>query len=300
MKIKKLLNIGSLKLKKAGIKTHQLDAEILMAHILKKSREYILANMTSDILQNIRVRFLKLVKKRGKRYPLAYILHHKEFYGLDFFVDKNVLVPRPETEMLVENILKILKKNPEFSLLEIGTGSGCISISIAKNINNKIIASDISLSALAVAKKNAKFHKIEKKIKFVKSNLLSSLKNKSFDIIVANLPYVGKYEIKDELVHEPKEALVGGAKPTDLIEKLFKQISKTIPEKTVRLTSGRKYNDLINKYPKIILLEIGDDQGMVLKKLARKYLPEYSCKILQDLAGKDRVLRLEFKSNERG
>ena len=371
MKIKDLLNFGSQKLKKAGIRTHQLDSEILLSHVFKKSREFILANLNSGILQNTRMQFLKLIEKRRERFPIAYILGHKGFYGLDFYVNKNVLIPRPETEMLVEETLKILRchsrengdlynrnlscqpaslceallagipgqaRNNKLNILEIGTGSGCISISILKSLNHLIpkslnllfTATDISSNALKIAAKNAKKYRVEKRIKFVKSDLLDfiptdchsefiseSQKSKTeipdqvrndicFDIIIANLPYVDKNEIKDELKYEPKEALFGGAKPTDPIKKLLIQISR-LKSRQIELKYSQKSTYKSGRFskwmerkesqvkPKYILLEIHEKDGKILKKLAKKYLPEYSARILKDLAGKDRILELIAK-----
>lgn len=236
MNIQEAIQKSSEKLKKTS-PTPQLDAEILLSHVLKKSREFILTYPEKKLSDKQIAKFNDFTKKRLQYEPIAYITSQREFYGLDFKVNKHTLIPRPETEILVENILKMNPKNK--TIFDLGTGSGNIIISLAKNLKNKnnYFGVDISLKALAVAKHNAKKNKVEKKIKFIKSDLLNYfIKNnliiKKFNnlIIIANLPYLSKkiYSSCTNNVKkfEPKSALLSGIDGLDHYEKLFQQLKK--------------------------------------------------------------------------
>ena len=229
-----------------------------------------------------------MIKRRENHEPLAYILGHKEFYSLDFKVTRDTLIPRPETEHLVEEIIKLKSKNK--NIVDIGTGSGNIIIALANNIKakNNYYGIDISSRALNIAKHNAKINKVDKVIKFYKSDLLNNrlllkeIKNRN-TIIVANLPYLSEtiYNSTSQDVKnfEPKSALLSGKDGLGHYEKLFKQINKLL---------SIKYKI------KNIISEISPEQKSKVEKLAKKYFP--SCRIIffKDLSGRWRVAKIEL------
>lgn len=182
-----------------------LDCEILLAHVLKKPREFLYAHPNREVAENTKKKFEKLLRRRIKGEPIAYLISHKEFFGLDFYVDKRVMIPRPDTEALLEKIIKETK-NKKITIVDVGTGSGCLAIALKKHLPQcEIIATDISKKALAVAGKNAKKHKV--KIEFLHGDLLRPLQEK-VDLIVANLPYLPKnVSRKKNLKFEPQLAL---------------------------------------------------------------------------------------------
>ena len=210
--------------------------------------------------------------------PIQYQKGWVEFYKLNFALTPDVLIPRPETELLVDEVLKFIKDNPgsEYKVLELGTGSGNIAISLAKNNPDiKIIATDVSKDALKIALKNAKFHKVENRIKFIQSNLLENF-NQNPDILVTNLPYIPSYRIPylDSSVKdfEPNIALDGGSYGFDLYKKLFEQIN----EKSWQL--------------KLIVCEIDYTQAEIALSEASKHFPNARIDVKLDLYHKQRIL----------
>ena len=287
MRIKEALKWATKKLNK--IKTTSLDAEVLLSFDLNKPKEYLFSHPEISLTLRQTQKLKKLVEQRSKLEPVAYLTNHKEFYGLDFYVNKNVLVPRPETEMLVDEVIKV-SRNKKINIADIGTGSGCIAITLAKHLPKaKIFATDICKRALKVAQKNAKNHKL--KINFFQGDLINPLKNKKIDIIIANLPYIplkalanpkeyswGIDQYVDEycaLKFEPKKALAGGADGLKLYEKIFQQIKN------------------LKKLPSLIIMEFGYNQAAELKKLIKKYIPGYTIQIKKDLSELDRILILK-------
>jgi len=252
-----------------------LDAEIILSFIVKKPKEFLYTYPEYKLTINQIKKFKNLVIRRSKGEPVAYLTNHKEFYGLDFYINKNILIPRPETETLIEEIIKN-EKNKKLIITDIGTGSGCIAITLAKFLPKaKIYATDICKKALSVASKNAKIHNV--KINFIQGNLLEPLKNKKIDIVVANLPY-GWKEWKNNsstetsgLKFEPQKALFTKEGGLFLYLQLFSQLAK------------RKQK------PKSIYGEFDPRQKKDLQKIIKKYLPEYKVKIKKDLAGRDRI-----------
>ncbi len=275
MTIIQALKFGADKLLSVKSPSNILDAEVLLIHTIKKSKEYIFTNPEKKLSATQVQKYKSLIKRRVKFEPVAYLTGEKEFYGLNFIVNKNVLIPRPETELLVENIINYVGQR-KITLIDVGTGSGAIAITLKTALpKTRIIATDISTTALAIAKKNADLHKAD--IEFIKTNLIDKI-NTKIDVIAANLPYVpdAEKEIKNiysaPLKFEPTEALYGGKYGLDVYEKLFQQINKLAWK------------------PKIIFCEIGATYINKTKQLTSKYFPQAKIEIKKDLCGKDRLL----------
>lgn len=262
-----------------------IDLDLLLAESIHQKKEYIFSHPEYKLSLWEYLRFRYFFYKYSQGYSVAAILGHKEFRGLDFYVNKNVLIPRPETELMVENAIEEMKKiNKEIILVDVGTGSGCIPISILKSgIPNKIstYALDISGEALRIARKNIIRHNV--KINLIHSNLLTSfLSSSSFlsslslhhFIITANLPYLTESQFKSEksIQKEPKKALISDNKDgLEIYEKLLKQIQQLKNEKT-------------------IFLEIDPSQSGAINFLVSKYLPNAKSEIQKDLSGQDRLV----------
>ena len=224
MKALDLINFGERELKQKKLASSRLDSELLLSKVLEKKREEILINLEQEICQNNLSMYKELITRRSQNEPIAYILREKEFWSKSFFVNPDTLIPRPETEIMVEKLVKIFKEK-KISILDIGTGSGCILISLLSELkNSKGIGIDISKKALVIAKKNSKKHKIFDNIKFLHKSLNNKFYQK-FDLIVSNPPYIKSNEIKnlqeDIKKYEPKIALDGGNDGLDLIKKVI-------------------------------------------------------------------------------
>ena len=275
MNYQELLVDASKQLKTYKFNSAKLDAELILSKILGLSREKILLNLNDKINDKVFENFNYYLKLRKQNRPIAHILGFKDFWKYKFKVDKNVLIPRPETELIIEQALKNLPKLSNKNILDIGTGSGCIIISIIKERENcKATAIDKSLKALKVAKLNAEMHHVLKKIKFLNIDVDKYFANK-YDLIVSNPPYIKDSEIlsldKDVKLNEPKLALSGGKSG---LNKVFKVIKKS--------------RELLKKNGKLIL-EIGDKQS----KEVKKYLIKNNfnqIKIFKDLSGKKRCV----------
>ena len=275
MNYQELLVDASKQLKSYKFNSAKLDAELILSKTLGLSRETILLNLNEKINDKVLENFNYYLKLRKQNKPIAHILGFKDFWKYKFKVDKNVLIPRPETELIIEQALKILPKLSNKNILDIGTGSGCIIISIIKERENcKATAIDKSLKALKVAKLNAEMHQVQKKIKFLNIDVDKYFANK-YDLIVSNPPYIKDSEIlsldKDVKLNEPKLALSGGKSG---LNKVFKVIKKS--QKLLK-TNGK------------LILEIGDKQS----KEVKKYLIKNNfnqIKIFKDLSGKNRCV----------
>ena len=233
MNVSELLNLGTNKLKQNKIDTHQLDSELVLSSLLKKQRENLLINLNKKVSKNTIDNFEKLIIRRANREPLAYILKKKEFWSKDFFVDRNTLIPRPETELLCESVIRIFK-NKNIHILDIGTGTGCIILSILSEIKEgKGIGVDVSREAIQVAKKNSNKLGLNKRVKFINKSL-EDIYGYKFDLIVSNPPYIKTSDIKnlsdDIKKFEPKIALDGGKEGLDVIKKVIYK-SNTILKK---------------------------------------------------------------------
>ncbi len=248
------------------------ELDQLLALALHKSIEYIYKYPEKKLNISSIKKFNQLVNKRLANYSLAYLQGFKEFYGLKFKVNKHTLIPRPESELIVEQVLEYIDKD-NLNILDIGTGSGCLIVSIAKNneYKAKYYASDISKKALQVARTNARKYKL-KNIKFIQSDLLANLPKQKFDIILANLPYLSKEQMKETSISkEPKQALLGNL---DYYAKLLKQLP----------------GYLNNKY--LILLEIDPSQKDKITEEIEKSLANTKLEFLKDLVGLDRLVKI--------
>ncbi|MDC3039015.1 peptide chain release factor N(5)-glutamine methyltransferase [Candidatus Pelagibacter sp.] len=244
MKILDNLKDGQQVLKANNIPSYKIDCEILMSQILNISREEVLLNLEKEIKKEEKDRYFNLINRRKKKEPIAYITNNKSFWRDKFITNKNALIPRPDSEHLVEQTLKIIKKNQSKRILDVGVGSGCLSISILKErLFCKCDAIDLSKNALKLAKINANLHQLLDRIKFYKRDI-DNFYNHKYDLIISNPPYINKHKIKylGSINYEPKIALDGGLDGLDVIRKI---ISKS------------KY--LLKNNGKLIL-EIGHDQ----------------------------------------
>ena len=226
-----LINLGSKELGQKNIASSRLDSELLLSKILNKSREEILINLNQEISPRNLSKYKELIIRRSQKEPVAYIMEEKEFWSKKFFVNSSTLIPRPETELMVEKLTKTFKEK-KISILDIGTGSGCILISLLSELKgSKGVGIDISKKALEIAKKNAEKHKISNNIKFFKKSLESKFTQK-FDLIVSNPPYIKSNEIKnlseDIKKYEPRIALDGGNDGLDLIKKVIYKTKYTL------------------------------------------------------------------------
>ena len=228
-----LLNTGSKILKNNKVQTYQHDAEIILASLLKKRREQIIINREEKVSNSNINNFNKLINRRSRREPLAYILRQKEFWSKSFFVNRSTLIPRPETELLCDIVIKKIKNRTSY-ILDIGTGSGCILLSILSEIKKaKGIGIDISKKAIEVAKKNSNKLGLNQRAKFFTKSL-NNIRDCKFDLVVSNPPYIKTSDIKnlseDVRKFEPKIALDGGKDGLDVIKKVIYK-SKTILKK---------------------------------------------------------------------
>ena len=273
MIISDLLNSGSKILKRNNLQTHQLDSEIMLSSLLKKQREQIIINSEKKVSKKTINNFNKLIVRRSTREPLAYILKNKEFWSNDFFVNRNTLIPRPETEILCDIVIKLFK-NKDPHILDIGTGTGCILLSILSEIKKaKGIGIDISRKAVEVAKKNSNNHGLNKKTKFFIRSI-DNIYNYKFDLIVSNPPYIKTSDIKnlsdDVRKFEPKIALDGGKDGLDVIRKVIYK-SKTILKKlgllALEIGYGQHYK----------VSQILKDQGFREELLVKDYRNNIRC-----------------------
>ncbi len=253
MRAFEIIKFGSDLLKEKKITTCILDSELLLSKTLKKSREEILINLDQDVSEKKFSNFKEYLIRRSNHEPIAYILGEKEFWSKKFNVNKDTLIPRPETELLVENLVKIYK-GKKISILDIGTGSGCIIISLLSSLEDSNgLALDLSKNAISMAKKNAIKHKLNNRVKFF-NRPFDKIFAKKFDLIVSNPPYIESREIKNLSVdvkkYEPRMALDGGNDGLDLIKKVIYKSTNIIRLKgMLALEIG---NEQIKKVSKIL------------------------------------------------
>ncbi len=275
MNIENTLSLAIKTLYKFNIKNPILDSEILLSKAISKDRNYIILNSHKKINKENLDDFNYLIERRKKGEPVAYITNKKEFWNDSFYVDKNVLIPRPDSELIIDQVLKIFKKNKQLQLLDIGVGSGCILLSLLKERPNFFgTGIDISKKSIRISEYNAKILQLTNRVKFFNSDV-DNFKIGKYDLIVSNPPYIKlldlKYLEKDIINFEPKLALNGGFDG-------FSEIRKVII----------KAAGLIKKNGKLIL-EIGFSQ----REKAKKILKEngfYTNKVLKDYGKKDRCI----------
>jgi len=264
MLVNEAIAFAEQELKRSNNLNSRLDSEILVSHLINIPRESIYSKLKENLPSNKTEELQKLVSRRVKKEPIAYILNNKEFWSTNFYVDRSVLIPRPETEVLIDLILsQINNKNNYFNILDIGTGSGCILVSLLKELTKaKGIGIDKSSKAIAVAKKNSISQQVDSRSSFKNVNLENIKFDKKFDLIVSNPPYLPDVSLKnlnlDIKLYEPKIALQGGVQGVDFLYKIIVLASKIL-----------KINGLL-------ALEIGDNQFHILAK----YLKENRFKIL--------------------
>ncbi|MDD2922296.1 MAG: peptide chain release factor N(5)-glutamine methyltransferase [Anaerolineales bacterium] len=266
--------------------TPQLDAQVLLAHVIGKSRAWIMAHPEFEMDDEQQDQFNDALRKLEAGEPLPYVLGKWEFFGLEFEVTKDVLIPRPETELLVEKaIVALQKKSDKKIIADIGVGSGAIAVSIAVNVPDaQILATDISSAALQVAKRNAQKFNVQDQIEFVECDLLpekskvkgqrADLRPLTFDLICANLPYIPTETMRGLSVfgREPTLALDGGRDGLELFRRLFQLAPKC----------------------GVMLLEIESSLGAQTINLAANFFPDAKINLYQDLAGKDRLVEIVF------
>lgn len=266
-----------------GVASARLETEILLAHTLKISRALLLAHLGDPISEQDAAQFAGMVARRAQREPIAYIVGHQEFYGLDLYVDRRVLIPRPETEHVVELALKALKKiqHPEPVIVDVGTGSGAIALALARNTTDtKIIATDISPEALTVAQRNAARLHLEDRISFRNADLLDGV-SAPIDILTANLPYIPlarEAQLPREIrQYEPRTATIAGLDGLSVIRRLL----ESVPQHMARSS--------------FIFLEISEEQGEPARELVNRLLPNAHAEIHRDLEQLDRVVEIRLQ-----
>lgn len=281
--IGELINIGSSMLKEKDIETYRLDTQLILAHVLKRDKLYIMTNRDVNVSIKNEEKFLEFIEKRANKMPLKYILGETEFMGLDFIIKEGVLIPRNDTEILVEEVLKLIKDEEELEVCDLCSGSGAIGISLAhyrKNI--KVDEIDFYPIPEEITKKNIAKHKLEDRVKFIKSDLLKEVikENKKYHILVSNPPYIKEEEIntlmKDVKDYEPHTALDGGEDGLVFYRRIIEESKKVLKENA------------------LIAFEIGYDQGEAVSKLLEDN-GFNNIKVVKDLAGLDRVVLGYFR-----
>jgi release factor glutamine methyltransferase len=274
--IKRLLEEGAILLKQSNIDSYRVDSRVLLSKVLKLPQEEIILSYDGEVSNNTQEEFFKLVARRQKKEPISYITGIKEFYSMDFFVDQNVLIPRPDSESLVEGVLQNIEKDKKVKILELGSGSGCLILTILKYMKNASgVAVDIKEGALKVAKKNYQNLKLNNKIEFIKSDWNDLKIDGEFDIIISNPPYIKSQDLhdlqEDVREYEPNIALEAGEDGLDAYRSLGPIIRRHLKE------SG------------LVFLEFGEGQGDYVKDIMLEYGLS-SQKIIKDLSHKDRCM----------
>ena len=255
MNILELINYGSSRLKIESIPSHKLDSEILLSKVLGINREQVLINLDQKIKTKNIIKFNKLIKRRSSKEPVAYLLQEKEFWSKKFEINRHTLIPRPETELLVEQLVHIFKSK-SINILDIGTGSGCILISLLSELKNSFgHGLEVSKNAVLTAQNNANIHGLRNKIK-LHTRSFTKFYGKKFDLIVSNPPYIEKFlmkNLKDDIKKfEPKIALEGGIDGLDVIKKVIYKAKEIL------------------KINGVLALEIGNKQHLKVSKILTK------------------------------
>ena len=275
MNILNAINYANQQLKEKGIKTYQLDSQILMSEAIKKKKENILLNLEEEIKIKDYNRFIDLINQRLNMKPIAYLVGNKSFWKYDFEVTNDVLIPRPDTEIVIEQVIKLTKNKLKLNFLDIGVGSGCIILSILKEKKNfRGTGIDISKKTLKICKINSNNLGVSNRIKLFKSDV-DNFQIGKYDLIVSNPPYIKntdlKYLDRNVIGFEPRLALDGGPEGLSVIQKVIEKSSKLI------------------KKNGILVLEMAFDQKNKVMKILKKE-GFYIKKIIKDLADKDRCI----------
>jgi len=255
-----------------------LESELLMRHALNLDRVQLYLELDREMTRQQEQAFTELIARRCRGEPTAYITGHKEFYGIDFYVDHRVLIPRPESELLVDRALALAGQQKLFTIADIGTGCGAIASSLALNLATvAIYATDVSAAALEVARYNCQQHQVAGRIHLLHGNLLQPLPQ-PVDLIIANLPYVRRTELPPpvEAASEPRLALDGGGDGLEKIRQLCYQLEG-------KLNPGGQ-----------LLLEIGHGQPAAITGLITRLFPGVTTAVMPDLSGTDRVVQVNF------
>ena len=287
MTIAETIVLAAQKLSESGIKEARLDAEVLLAHVLKKDRVWLITHSKDVLEQGTAELFEDQIDRRARREPLQYIIGNQEFWGLEFIVSSDVLIPRPETELVVETAIKAVQaKGKPATIIDLCTGSGCIAISLAKELGESLFfATDKSTRALAVARENARMHGVSDRIRFLEGDLFEPLEELAIcgqvDIIVSNPPYVAsgdcgslQPEVRD---YEPAMALFAGPKGTEIHRKIIESAPRFLGD------TG------------ILIMEMGLGHAEALGDMIRESKQYRSFEILKDLAGIERVIAAQRK-----
>jgi release factor glutamine methyltransferase len=275
MNYHEILKRGENFLKKNKIENPYLDVDLILSKVINKKREEILLSASKKLKNIDIIKFNNYLLRRSKKEPMAYILGYKHFWKYKFLINKSVLIPRPDTELLIEETLKYLPINNSKKILDVGTGSGCLVVSLLKD-RPKCVATAIDLSkkAINIAKSNAKLHQLENKINFINIDI-DKYNSYNYDLIISNPPYINSIDLNrlddDVKIHEPKLALLGGFDG-------FKEIKKVIIKSKKLLKINGK-----------LIFEIGYDQKYKIVKILNKN-GFFVNKISKDLSGKDRCV----------
>jgi release factor glutamine methyltransferase len=268
-----LLGTAARQLRSAGSSSPRLDAELLLAHVLDVSREAVLTHPERDIEPRAAADFERLVARRARSEPMAYVLGEREFYGRVFKVDRRALIPRPETELLVD-IGRAAVAAGLSRVVEVGTGSGAVAVSLAAETGRRVVATDLSFDALALARENASALGQAERVSFVQTDLLGGLRG-PFEVVLANLPYIpsGRILPPDVADYEPDVALYAGPSGTELLERLLRQALRELAERFE------------------VALELDEcDQARPMLAVARALYPGAEVTIRRDAGGYQRVL----------
>jgi len=280
------LRQGAERLAAAGIDEARFDAEVLLAYALGASRAYLYGHPERCLGPEEEAAWQSALTRRERREPVAYIVGSRGFYGLDLAVDRRVLVPRPETELVVERVLAFAARQPVRVVWDVGTGSGALALAIARNLPQaRVVASDVSRGALQVAAENRHRLGLEDRVELVEGDLLRGARG-PVDVVVANLPYLRSEEylgaMPEVSQYEPRLALDGGPGGLELVERLLAEAAALSPR------------------PALLLLEIGAEQGADAAALARTYFPDRAVALRRDLAGLDRVVEVASRLPDPG
>ena len=274
MNYSEILKIGENLLKKYKIKNPHLDTELILSKVLKKRREEIILNNNNILKNKDIIKFNSYLLRRQQNEPIAYILGYKYFWKYKFLTNKYVLIPRPDTELIIEETLNYLPHDKSKKILDVGTGSGCIVISLLKERPKcKATAMDISLNAINVAKTNAKLHQLENKINFINIDI-DKYKSSNYDLIISNPPYINSIELNrldnDIKFHEPKIALSGGSDG-------FRDIKKVIIKSKQLLKIKGKLILEIGHKQKIQTSKVLNKNGYYINKISKDFSGKYRC-----------------------